>query len=90
LVRLDHWCGNDPIVEHVIKVDLAHLLLFAGDAEPATPLSVDPARWEPRGEFERRGWQIPEYLRYRSWLDAVSRTERDSEVIDNPGVLGEP
>src|SRR4051812_35759277 len=30
LVRVHHWCGNDPVREHVARVDLAGLLTFLG------------------------------------------------------------
>src|SRR5580765_8080734 len=28
LVRIHHWCGNDPVRVHVVRVDLADLLTF--------------------------------------------------------------
>lgn len=30
LVRVDHWCGNDPVRFHLARVDLSNLLLVLG------------------------------------------------------------
>ena len=32
LVKVHHWCGNDPVREHIAKVDISDMLLFLGSA----------------------------------------------------------
>lgn len=34
LVRIHHWCGNDPVGEHIARVDLAELVAFFSEGAP--------------------------------------------------------
>lgn len=70
LVRVHHWCGNDPVRVHVARVDLAYLLLFVGEAEAAGPLAPElrgRMAEKPGGRFSAWGWEVGEYLQFRGW-----------------------
>src|SRR5262245_13928214 len=41
LVRIWHWCGNDPVREHIARVDLADMLMFLRQGEWATAPSSE-------------------------------------------------
>jgi hypothetical protein len=38
LVRIHHWCGNDPVREHLIRVDIADLLAYRQYTEAGAAL----------------------------------------------------
>ena len=70
LVKIHHWCGNDSVDNHLAKVDLSRLLLFAGYANPAKPMSSDAKQCSlTQASISKYGWRIEEYLQYRSWND---------------------
>jgi hypothetical protein len=76
LVRIHRWCGNDPIREHIARVDLALLLEFIGESEPlADPVKWDPIR--PGGSFSSSGWDIGEFLGFGLWCEAVKAERLD-------------
>ena len=61
LIKVWHWCGNDPIRSHVGRIDLSGLLLFAG----ARPDQSVPTNEIPVGEkIEMRKWglNISQYM----------------------------
>ena len=68
LVRVHHWCGNDPVREHIARVDLSDMMTFLRVGEPAA--SVPEAEFlarEPGGRFTKWGWRIGEFLQFQSW-----------------------
>ncbi|QIF01469.1 hypothetical protein [Roseimicrobium sp. ORNL1] len=70
LVRVHHWCGNDPVREHVAKVDLADMLIFVGEATPVKPLSdwqKELRAVNPSSRFGKYGWNISQYCTFHSW-----------------------
>lgn len=81
LVKIWHWCGNDPLREHVARVDLSRFLLFTGEGEPARPLSrfakegVRPDRERILSDFQRCGWSVGDFQRYRYWNTAIEKGE---------------
>jgi hypothetical protein len=65
LVRVHHWCGNDPVREHVARVDLSHMLTFIQEGERTRPPSdPDVLAREPGGQFSEWGWRVGEFGRY--------------------------
>lgn len=68
LVRIHHWCGNDPVREHVAQIDLSDMMTFLRIGEPtaAVPEAEFLAR-EPGGRFSEFGWNISEFLEFQSW-----------------------
>ncbi|MCX7009975.1 MAG: hypothetical protein NTY53_22495 [Kiritimatiellaeota bacterium] len=53
LIKVWHWCGNDPVRSHVGRIDLTGLLIFAGAAPTEAALTnvvpvaqkVDLRKW---------------------------------------------
>jgi hypothetical protein len=73
LVRIHHWCGNDPVREHIARVDLADMMTFLRIGEPVDPapqseLSIS----EPGGSFCEWGWRVGEFYQFQSWQSAKS------------------
>jgi len=68
LVRVHHWCGNDPVREHIARVDLSDMMTFLRVGEPVStvPEAEFLAR-EPGGTFTEWGWRIGEFLQFQSW-----------------------
>jgi len=68
VVRVYQWCGNDPVREHIARVDLADMMTFLRVGEPtaAVPESEFLVR-EPGGTFTEWGWRIGEFLQFQSW-----------------------
>ena len=69
LVKLWHCCGNDPVRNHVVRVDLAYLLMFTHEGQyvEAPP---ELKEWPPdtmaeiiegRREFSEYGWGLIDY-----------------------------
>ena len=78
LVRIHHWCGNDPVREHVARVDLSEMLLFLEVGEPETELPSDVQGLErPGGTFSKSGWTVDEFLQFEFW-QKVRQLNRDS------------
>jgi hypothetical protein len=68
LVRVHHWCGNDPVQEHLARVDLSDMMTFlrVGEQIAAVPEN-DLLGKEPGGTFTKWGWRIEEFLQFQSW-----------------------
>ncbi len=79
LVPIYHSCGNDPVRDHLARVDLSRMLLFLGEAAPAKPFGdlVQEFRratcQEP--EFGPRGWRVGQYFAYRTLNEGIDRGE---------------
>jgi hypothetical protein len=43
LVRVHHWCGNDPVVFHLARVNLSSLLLLVADGVRFSNYGLNPA-----------------------------------------------
>jgi hypothetical protein len=68
LVRVHHWCGNDPVREHIARVELSDMMVFLRVGEPVT--AVPEAKFlarEPGGTFTKWGWRIGEFLQFQLW-----------------------
>lgn len=67
LLRIHHWCGNDPLRNHVVRVNLAHLLMFLGEGEPRHPMrSNDPFH------YTTFGWNMSQHSRFQWFEQALS------------------
>ncbi len=68
LVRVHHWCGNDPVREHIARVDLSDMITFLRVGEPVAPVPESQFLVrEPGGTFTEWGWRIGEFLQFQSW-----------------------
>lgn len=68
LVRVHHWCGNDPVREQIARVDLSDMMMFlrVGESVAPVPESEFLAR-VPGGTFSVWGWRMGEFLQFKSW-----------------------
>ena len=97
LVRVDHWCGNDPVGEHIARVDLSHLLTFLRQGTGRSP-SPEP-HWlarQPGGDFSEAGWSAGEFGRFVGSSDFFSANKNGasasqpirSQTNGTPGTAG--
>jgi hypothetical protein len=72
LVKIHHWCGNDPVQIHIARVDVSDWLAFLRVGEVIeTKLEDFEFDREPGGRITQSGWEIGEYHRFRLWADCV-------------------
>ena len=80
LVKVHHWCGNDPVREHIAKVDISDMLLFLGVGEPLNPITgTDLAEFAlrtPGGRFSQYGWDVSEHHQFISWVSWIEYAQR--------------
>lgn len=69
LIRIWHTCGNDPIHEHVVRVDLAQFLTFIGEGERFRErhTRIDRGITDPEMVFCEYGWEIGDYITFKYW-----------------------
>lgn len=68
LVSIHHWCGNDPVREHIARVDLADMMTFLRVGEPVARVpNADFLPLAPGGQFTEWGWNVSEYAHFCSW-----------------------
>jgi hypothetical protein len=70
LVRVHHWCGNDPVREHIARVDLSYFLAFLGEGQLVAGLDPElqaTLAQSPGGRFSAYGWDVGEYVQFRGW-----------------------
>ena len=70
LIPVHHWCGNDPVREHIARVDLSYLLMFVGEGQTVGQIDPDLRQRmaeKPGGRFSASGWEYGEYLQFRGW-----------------------
>jgi len=66
LVRVHHWCGNDPVSFHLARVDVGRMIAFL-----ETSASVYGA---PR--FSEHGWNASQYYEFKDWDPWVDEGRR--------------
>jgi hypothetical protein len=70
LVKVHHWCGNDPVEEHIARVDVADVLMFLREGEWANPPPEEALLHAARtqgGRFSQWGWNVGEFGSFRNW-----------------------
>lgn len=83
LVRVHHWCGNDPVRYHLARVDLAFLLIYLRDAQPLgglDPKLRSKLAARPGGRFSKFGWWLDEYSGFRWWCRDAEKLARSHPV----------
>ena len=80
LVRINHWCGNDPVRYHLARIDIGHMLSFLGEQQDASNESADV---EYGSSFTKWGWNMSEYVKYQQWLESTAPKSR--EGVDQLG-----
>src|SRR5262249_17385734 len=70
LVRVQHWCGNDPVREHIARDELSDMMTFLRVGVPSGPVpEAEYLAGEPGGELSEWGWRIGEFLEFQAWQD---------------------
>lgn len=73
LVDVRHWCGNDPVREHIARVDLAYLLMYTHEGEYADPpAELGGYRSSPiahRRRFAESGWDPGEHHMFQQYVE---------------------
>ena len=68
LMRIHHWCGNDPVREHIAKVDISDAMMFLRIGQTAAPIpEPDFTVREKGGRFSEWGWNISEFMQFEAW-----------------------
>lgn len=71
LIRIHHWCGNDPVRSDLQRVDIAAALAFLHEGELTRPLSSaqkKDAVESPGGRFSEHGWNNSEFYQFKGWV----------------------
>ncbi len=68
LLRIHHWCGNDPVRKHLARVNLSNLLVACG-AETTVPLPKGLLGGPPEVKYTKYGWDMGDYVQ----SDCLSR-----------------
>ena len=77
LVRVHHWCGNDPVREHMARVDLSDMMTFLDVGEPIGPVpDMQYTAEEPGGRFTEFGWNVSEFFMFQSWQSTLDTSRR--------------
>ncbi len=79
LVKIHHWCGNDPVRHHLARVDLASMLVFLGEAKP--PGGLNPRLRSllaagPGWHFSGAGWRMDEFYHFQRWCEIAEDIAR--------------
>ena len=78
LVRLHHWCGNDPVRLHLVRVDLAHLLMYfeEGNVDPPRVLPDYPDALRTYVLFSEYGWDLSQFSEFVWWSHKLTGSSR--------------
>jgi len=74
LIRVHHWCGNDPVGKHLAKVDIARVLEFVGEVGSSAN-SRAPWLREMCTDVGEAGWRTECYERFTREQDDATRRE---------------
>jgi hypothetical protein len=68
LVRVHHWCGNDPVREHIARVNISDAMKFLHIGQTAAPIpEPEFTARETGGRFSEWGWRISEFMQFEAW-----------------------
>ena len=68
LVRVHHWCGNDPVREHIARLDISDAMIFLHVGQTVTAVAEsDQTVREAGGRVTEWGWNVSEYMQFQTW-----------------------
>lgn len=70
LIRIHHWCGNDPVREHVARVDLSYMAIYFSDQPVESKSGMNLGTLRPTHNtnvFSEHGWRYGDFLTFQSW-----------------------
>lgn len=63
LLKVWHWCGNDPMKNDVRRIPIGPLLCYLREGEPTKPVHDDDMEpMSSNGGFSDHGWSVSEYV----------------------------
>ena len=75
LMKIVHWCGNDPVREHIARLDLSDFMTFAGEGEREMPVDEADKEFFPesfQGELDDRDlWVIEKFGKARKQINRL-------------------
>ncbi|MBS1718016.1 MAG: hypothetical protein JSS72_09835 [Armatimonadetes bacterium] len=72
LLRIWHWCGNDPLKNDVRRIDLSSLLDVLQQGKPLRQMSEEKKSWlAGSSEFREWGWSLSGYVKYKWYVDGT-------------------
>ncbi len=84
LVRITRGCGNDPVREHIARVDLSHLLTFVREGERASPpIDSESLAFKPGGKFSEWGWDQGEFGSFRFYCQRLAEIKAVMRMVTN-------
>lgn len=68
LSRVIHWCGNDPVREHIARVDVSDALAYLHVGEPTSLLhDADFTSQKSENQFAEWGWDPGDFRQFQLW-----------------------
>ena len=68
LMKIHHWCGNDPVREHIARVDISDAMMFLHVGQTVEPIpEPDSTVREAGGRFSEWGWNVSEFVQFQGW-----------------------
>ena len=68
LMRIHHWCGNDPVREQLARVNISDVMMFLHVGQPASPIpEADSTARENEAMFTEWGWNVSEFGQFKAW-----------------------
>jgi hypothetical protein len=88
LMRIHHWCGNDPVREHIVRIDLSDLMMFLNLGKTTVPIPESEFTIHENAEkFSDYGWNVSEFYHFRMWRetkDLAKNEELDQGITATP------
>jgi hypothetical protein len=79
LLKVHHWCGNDPVRLHIVRVDLSYLLMWLNEGR-YKPLPNDIERDFDYHRSDKtlsdRGFRIESYMEFPDWTARLRKAGR--------------
>jgi hypothetical protein len=66
LLRIWHWCGNDPTRNHIARIDIARLMEFVEQS------NAKKSYWRGCDTVAEDGWDVDAFYGFEQWLDERS------------------
>jgi hypothetical protein len=68
LMRIHHWCGNDPVREQIARVDVSDVMMFLHVGQTISPIpETDSTGSESDEMFTEWGWNVSQFFAFKSW-----------------------
>lgn len=84
LIRIRHGCGNDPVREHIVKVDISDALMFSQIGNTTKPVPAPDATLpQARYQSSEWSWGTSEFMQFQAW-QAIREIYKDRAAASAP------